>query len=230
MLYVRSTPDDLTTRARIRDAAIACFGSEGFAKGSLRTIAAAAGVSPALILHHFGSKEGLREACDAYVVGSFMDEGEQFAGRAAAEMMRAALDDLDHRAPLIDYLARMLVDDSPASDALFDALLHGTTRMLAQQIESGVVRPLDDLPAMATYITLYGLGPVIMRRQLARAFGEQRLTTRLMERSALPVLELFTHGIYTDDRLLRAAREAVQRGQDPASGPAGDDPSPHPGG
>jgi AcrR family transcriptional regulator len=52
---------------RLRDAAIARFGRDGFAVG-LRAIAAHAGVTAALIVHHFGSKEGLRRACDEHVL------------------------------------------------------------------------------------------------------------------------------------------------------------------
>ena len=50
--------DDRTAIARIRDAAIEQFGQHGFGVG-LRTIADAAGVSAALVIHHFGSKEAL---------------------------------------------------------------------------------------------------------------------------------------------------------------------------
>ena len=64
-MNVRST-NDLTTRARIRDAAITAFGEQGFAVG-VRAIAEAAGVSPGLVNHHFGSKDGLRAECDAFV-------------------------------------------------------------------------------------------------------------------------------------------------------------------
>jgi TetR/AcrR family transcriptional regulator, regulator of cefoperazone and chloramphenicol sensitivity len=52
--------DDLTAAARIRDAAIEQFGEHGFGTG-LRAIAEAAGVSAALVIHHFGSKQGLRQ-------------------------------------------------------------------------------------------------------------------------------------------------------------------------
>ena len=58
--------DDLTAVARIRDAAIDQVGRHGFTVG-LRAIAQAAGVSAALVIHHFGSKEGLLKACDEYV-------------------------------------------------------------------------------------------------------------------------------------------------------------------
>ena len=63
---MRSAPDDRTAIARIRDAAIDQWGRNGFNVG-LRSIAEAAGVSAALVIHHFGSKEGLRKACDDYI-------------------------------------------------------------------------------------------------------------------------------------------------------------------
>ena len=53
---MRSAPEDRTAVARIRDAAIDQWGQHGFNVG-LRSIAEAAGVSAALVIHHFGSKE-----------------------------------------------------------------------------------------------------------------------------------------------------------------------------
>ncbi len=67
MRSARGAQDDLTARARIRDSAIVYFGRHGFRTATVRAIAADADVSPALVIHHFGSKDGLREACDAYV-------------------------------------------------------------------------------------------------------------------------------------------------------------------
>ncbi|MFC7644136.1 helix-turn-helix domain-containing protein [Streptosporangium lutulentum] len=61
-------PEDLTARARIRDAAMLHFGEHGFERATIREIAATAGVSSGLVRHHFGSKQELREACDAHLV------------------------------------------------------------------------------------------------------------------------------------------------------------------
>ena len=67
---------DMTTPARIRDAAIELFGSRGFDVG-VRAIAEAAGVSPGLVIHHFGSKDGLRKACDDYIAEEIRSEKSQ---------------------------------------------------------------------------------------------------------------------------------------------------------
>lgn len=225
---MRSASDDLSTRARIRDAAIACFSRNGFAATTLRQIAADADVSAALIVHHFGGKEGLRDACDEFVVASFLDENDAITGTAAADMMRAALDAPEAHIVLLDYLTRMLIDTSAASDRLFDAFFAGTRSMLERQVAEGVMHPLSDLDVTAVYMTLYGLGPVLLQRHLARALGEERLTTHLLERSTIPVLELFTHGLYTDDRLLVAAREALARKSGPRSDKGENDPNQDP--
>jgi AcrR family transcriptional regulator len=50
------------TRARILDAAIEVFGEQGFEAGSLREVAARAGVSQAGLLHHYRSKVALLSA------------------------------------------------------------------------------------------------------------------------------------------------------------------------
>jgi AcrR family transcriptional regulator len=47
------------TRRRIADQAARLFGENGFERTSVRQIAAAAGVDPALVLYYFGSKRAL---------------------------------------------------------------------------------------------------------------------------------------------------------------------------
>lgn len=203
--------EDLTTRARIRDAAIELFGSDGFERTSVRAIAARVGVSAALVMHHFSSKEGLRVACDEFVVDAFLGRKGELVGDGAANAMATWLADIDRYRPLIDYIARMLRDDTPSADRLFDALLAGTTAMFDAQIRAGVMREPLDREVTAAYVTLYGVATLVMQRQLARALGGDRLTAEMIRRSTLPILDLYTHGLYTDDRLLAAAREALDR-------------------
>ena len=59
--------EDLTARARIREAALEHFAHEGYERATVRAIAQTAGVSPGLLRHHYGSKDALRVACDDYV-------------------------------------------------------------------------------------------------------------------------------------------------------------------
>ena len=59
--------EDLTARARIREAALVHFAEDGYERATIRGIAQTAGVSPGLLRHHYGSKDALRAACDEYV-------------------------------------------------------------------------------------------------------------------------------------------------------------------
>ena len=55
-------PGESGTREAILEAARAAFAEAGYDRATLRGIAAAAAVDPALVIHYFGSKEGLFEA------------------------------------------------------------------------------------------------------------------------------------------------------------------------
>jgi AcrR family transcriptional regulator len=86
---------DLTARARIRHQALRLFADHGPDAVTVRQIATAAGVSPALLLHHYGSKQGLRRAVDEHVTGVFDALFAEFssADGVAALTCRAARPD-----------------------------------------------------------------------------------------------------------------------------------------
>jgi len=56
------TRDGATTRATILATARSQFGENGFERTTIRSIASAAGVDPALVMHYFGNKEKLFDA------------------------------------------------------------------------------------------------------------------------------------------------------------------------
>lgn len=209
MRSAHSSSEDLTARARIRDAAIVLIGRHGFDRTSMRMIAEAAGVSPALVVHHFGDKSGLRAACDAHVVAAFTVDEHGVSTSATIEVIQAALGDVDAYGPELDYLARMLAEDSAAADELFDGILQGTLATMRDQQERGVIRPQRDPESSALLLAVFGLVPLLMRRQFARALGEERLTPAVFTRITLPMLELLTHGLYADDAILRATEAAL---------------------
>ena len=87
--------DDLTAVARIRDAAIDQVGQHGFNVG-LRAIAQAAGVSAALVIHHFGSKDGLLRACDDYIAEQIREaKSESLRSADPSSWLRAGGRDRD---------------------------------------------------------------------------------------------------------------------------------------
>ncbi|WP_309127278.1 TetR family transcriptional regulator [Microbacterium sp.] len=211
---MRSASDDLTARARIRDAAIRAFAEHGFDATSLRTIAADAGVSAALIVHHFGDKNALRAACDDYVVAVFIDDKHELIEAPTADRIRAALNDVERYGPYVDYLGRMLAESSPAADRLFDSIVQLTRDVLEEQRNAGLLVEMSDPEMTVMLMVMLGLAPVMMRTQVSRSLGHDQLSTAGMLRSTLPTLELLTHGIYSSSAFLDGARQAIASTQD----------------
>ncbi len=60
--------DGQATRSTILDTARSQFGSHGFERTTIRSVASAAGVDPALVMHYFGSKAGLFAAAARFDV------------------------------------------------------------------------------------------------------------------------------------------------------------------
>src|SRR5688500_7603635 len=58
----RPPADATSLRERLLDAAVECFTRDGIGAASLRSIAMAAGVTPAMVNYYFGSKERLLQA------------------------------------------------------------------------------------------------------------------------------------------------------------------------
>jgi TetR/AcrR family transcriptional regulator, regulator of cefoperazone and chloramphenicol sensitivity len=201
-LNMRSA-SDLTARARIRDAALARFGADGIAATSVRVVAADAGVSAALVLHHFGSKDGLRQACDEYVLDAIRAGGDADIS-ALGEVLQAAT-------PLRRYLARALLDGSDAATTLFTEVVARTELWLAQGEAEGWVRPTADARARAVTYVSWLLAPLVLGDQVGRLLGGDPAETATAVRGARAGLEMLTGGLFTDDRWLKAftAADAV---------------------
>ncbi|MFD5214008.1 TetR/AcrR family transcriptional regulator [Microbacterium sp. NPDC058345] len=211
---MRSASDDLTARARIRDAAIRAFANAGFDATSMRTIAKDAGVSAALIVHHFGDKNALRAACDEYVVAVFIDDKHDLIEAPTPDRIRAALNDVERYGPYLDYLGRMLAESSPAADRLFDSIVQVTRDVLEEQREAGLLVDMSDPEMTVMLMVMLGLAPVMMRTQVSRSLGQDQLSTAGLLRSTLPTLELLTQGIYATSVFLDGARQAISSPQD----------------
>lgn len=198
-LYMRSATSDFTARARIRDAALARFGADGIAGASVRAIAADAGVSPALVVHHFGSKEGLRRACDEHVLAA-MDVDDDLDVTALADLLAAAT-------PVRRYLARALLDGAESATALFTTIVDRTERWLADGEAAGQVRPTGDARARAVVYVAWQLAPLVLGEQVGRLLGGDPAEPATATRGARAGLEMLTRGVFTDDRWLTAFTE-----------------------
>lgn len=199
---------ELDTTERILAAAIDLFARDGYARTTVRQIAEAAGVSPGLVIHRFGDKEKLRDACDDAVLTEITtrqrDEIEKVRatgggddGGAGAGFQRLRTEPAMVR--LVDYLSQMVMDRTRGADHLFDALVARTREVLSGELPYGRTRPSDDPEAMAVLVAAHSLVEVIWRHQYARLLGspdDPDGVTRL----AGPLFQLWTSGVIELDR------------------------------
>jgi AcrR family transcriptional regulator len=162
--------DDRTTKARIRDAAIACYAEHGIAATTARKVAAAAGVSPGLVIHHFESMEGLRSACDEYVVSVIRQQKTEAMSSGPNLDVLAALRNAEFDS-LLGYLARVLVDDSDAVAKLVDDLVRDAEGYSQDGVEAGMLRPSADPRGRAVLLMVWSLGALVLHRHLERLLG-----------------------------------------------------------
>lgn len=201
---MRSTSADQSTRARIRDAAIDTFGTQGFDTG-VRAISAAAGVSPGLVIHHFGSKDGLRAACDERVLEIIRDQKLANVREPGPGRMLTALAEVDEYATVVAYMVRSFSSGGPLAESLFEHMVADAEEYLAEGVAKGVLRESRDPPARARYLTLANVGAMILHLQLhpVPEDSDHRAALRdVSETLALPALELYTQGLLTDSTML----------------------------
>lgn len=191
--------DDRTAKARLRDAAIACFAENGIAGTTARKVAATAGVSPGLVIHHFGSMEGLRAACDEHVAATIREYKEKAFSRGPSLDVLAALRD-SPSGPLMGYLAQVLAGDSPAVAKLVDDLVDDAEGYIQQGVESGMLRPSEDPRGRAVVLTLWSLGALVLHEHLQRLLGVDLTDPEILTDPATtayigPVYEIYGEGI-----------------------------------
>jgi AcrR family transcriptional regulator len=203
---MRSVGDegDLTGKANIRNAALRLFAERGHDAVTVREIAAAAGVSPALVVHHFGSKDGLRAAVDGYAAQAFdalfaMDEqdlAEALTGDSWGSVAETFARSFPHGSPLPAYLRRLLLVNDPAGAALFGRWYALTRRLLDSMTEMGAVRPGEDPAVRAAFLLVNDLALILLRTQIAAAIGVDPLTPEGITRWVKEVTAVYTEGAF----------------------------------
>ncbi|MGE9783439.1 TetR/AcrR family transcriptional regulator [Janibacter sp. G368] len=126
---------DLTGKARIRNAALALYAEHGEDGTSMRRTADAAGVTVGLVVHHFGTKDGLREAIEDHVVDLFVEAigsvPDAPDSRAVARERDAAVAEMLAANPaVVGYLRRSVLGLAGQRSDLLPRL----TELAAQQV------------------------------------------------------------------------------------------------
>ncbi|WP_336203745.1 TetR/AcrR family transcriptional regulator [Nonomuraea sp. LPB2021202275-12-8] len=208
-MTIAAAPEDLTARARIRDAAMRHFGELGYERASLRGIAETAGVSPGLVRHHFRSKQGLREACDEHLVKMIRWSNDQARAGLASGGLDAVLAARSVPAPQRRYMLRALAEGS--AGALFDELARLTVPWLHEADQSRPDPPAVDVEIRAALVTAMALSVGILHEHLSRAMGVDVFSPHGDRLLARGLVDLYSHPMLSLEdagRILSALDEA----------------------
>jgi len=206
--------EDLTARARIRDAALRLFAERGLDGTTIRDIAKAAGVSGGLIRHHFGSKDDLRAACDSYALDQIMRIKEQAV--LEGQLGNPAFMSAAHPTVLLTYryLARSLLDGSPAAEAMFDEMVELCEAWLARHNPGQMADPRG----FSAVLVAMQSGLLMMHGQLSRWLGADIFTAEGHLRLTAAMIDFYPQPLLSPE-LAEQARATVRhlQGAQPAT-------------
>lgn len=209
--HIQHDPGDLTARARIRDAALEQFAERGTDATTMRGIATAAGVSLGLVQHHFGTKQGLRRACDEYVIDVFNRRLLELheSDRLADENVLAEL--FAESPLLLRYLSRASVDGSSAAYEVFARLAEGTAAFLTSTWPERFPPDDERTTNAATVMTAMHVGTILLIDPIAHRLGTSPATTLDTGRIPLAMLDIYSAmGEFADSRTGRGIRDSVR--------------------
>ncbi|NYI40115.1 TetR/AcrR family transcriptional regulator [Demequina lutea] len=200
---------DTTARAKIRDCALRLFGEHGPDAVTVRDIAACARVSPGLVLHHFGSKQGLREAVDAHVMSIFdamlasaAEDPDAFASgepQAVAGFAEMFASQIPADSPIPGYLRRLLLSGDPVGRHLFRQWFQLTLSATDIMSANGNLQPTPDRDALAAFLLVNDLAMILLHDHVADAIGTDPLSPAGMRRWASIAFDVYLHGAFTKE-------------------------------
>lgn len=204
IVTMRSLNEDRTSRAIIRDEALRLFAARNVDAVTVRDIAAASGVSPALVLRHYASKDGLRAAVDEHVVRLFevmlaqataSDGTAPFDGRALPSLSEQVCRYLPTGSPVPAYLARLLVDGGLEATALFARLFGLAQAALAGLVDAGAAVDGGDPSVRAAFLLANDLAVIMLRDRLREVLGVDPLSVDGLHRWGGQVLAVYRDGL-----------------------------------
>ena len=204
---------------RILLAAVDLFGRQGFDGTSVRQVATAAGVSAALVMHHFGSKAALRQACDDHVLTFLRSEKARvLLGGVDFDSVRGYVADHPEVVPISRYLDQALTRRDAASRTLFNRMIDDGAANLRLGQERGLVRSSADPEARAAVLTAWSASMRLFGDLVAeRLGGSSLLDPAVADRIKDVTLDLYENGLLTDDRLRLAMQANAGAGSSPAT-------------
>lgn len=168
MTNPRAMNEDLTAKARIRNAALDLFAQYGEDRVSMRAIAAEAGVTLGLVQHHFKTKAGVRHAVDQLVVDYFARAIADVPTDGNPGQLASARDDAVRRMladnpPVVNYIRRSVLELSGDRMHLLDVLVDLARREIAALREAKLASTRRREPTQVVAMLVRQLGELLLQ-------------------------------------------------------------------
>ncbi len=198
---MRVLASDLTSYARIRNAALEGFARDGVAGTSIRDVAKAAEVSPGLVQHHFPNKAALVEAVNDYVIevatNAFSQPLENDSPADIQQQLGDRVTALVREHPTtLRYVARSAADGEETALGLFDAFLAIARSQWQAVADQDLLRPDTDITWAALHAVVINLGTILLTEAIDRHLPTPFFTPEQLERWNTASSALFREGMY----------------------------------
>lgn len=185
-----------TTRDQLLSIATEMFAENGFAGTSLRSIAKQAEVSPALLVHHFGTKDALVKEAISKTLGDWV-----------ADEKAAMLDDESRQvenwqslaakgATSLNFFKQALLAGGEYSQRLFKAAFLESEALLDEMQELGRLKDISDKQTIALMMTISGLGSVLFMSQIEHTLGGPISSDHVASRLVNANHEMMQDGVF----------------------------------
>lgn len=194
---------------RLVSVAMKLFAERGFDSVTVRDISNEAGVSVGLINHHFGSKDGLREAVDRHFLAQFEEAAltSPIDSRAAEERGVDAV--IEWTEQWIDrhisewsvstaYMRRALLEGSDWGANLFERFYQVTRTTVDRMDAEGRLRPDVDRLWLPLLIVYMELGTLLLEPFVEKVLGRSGYDRALWRRRYTAYVDLVSRGTRPD--------------------------------
>jgi TetR/AcrR family transcriptional regulator, regulator of cefoperazone and chloramphenicol sensitivity len=193
-------------KTKLIKVAMAMFAERGFDGVTVRDLSAEADVSVGLINHHFGSKEGLREAVDRYFLSQF--EEVLTEQRPSAETAARGLDAVEEWTEewigrhIGDwdvskaYMRRALLEGSEWGEGLFERFYQVVRTSVDRMDAEGLVREDVDRLWLPLLIMYMELGTLLLEPFVDKVLGRSGFDRKLWRRRHRAYMDLIFRGIH----------------------------------
>ena len=170
-------------------------------------------MSAALVIHHFGSKDGLRKACDDYIAEEIRTgKSASMQTNDPAEWFRQ-MAEIESYAPLMAYLVRSMQSGSDLAKTLWRRMIENAEQYLDEGVRNGILKPSRDPKARAKFLGINNGGGFLLFLQLHDDPTDLRAVLRdYGEAMTLPALEMYTQGLMADSTMYDAFLAKYEQG------------------